>query len=310
MMVAFVDEHRDEFGVEPICNELPMAPSTYYDYKKQPRSARAIRDAMMMTILMAIWVTNRKVYGAHKLWKAAKRAGHDIGRDQTARLMRAMGIQGVSRRRRVFTTRRDPDAARAADLVDRDFTAEAPNQLWVTDLTYVPTRSGMAYVCFITDAFSRMIVGWRVATHMRTEMVLDALEMARRSRGSRRLVGLVAHSDAGSQFTSVRYTERLEEIGATPSIGTVADSYDNALAETVNGLYKAELVYGPDAGRWDDVDQLELETLAWVHWYNHDRLHSHCRDIPPIEYEEAHYAQLATTSNTGNQQAESPANPG
>ena len=308
--MAFVDEHRDEFGVEPICNELPMAPSTYYDYKRQPLSARAIRDAMMMTILMAIWVTNRKVYGAHKLWKAAKRAGHEIGRDQTARLMRTMGIRGVSRRRRVFTTRRDPDATRAEDLVDRDFTAEAPNQLWVTDLTYVPTRSGMAYVCFITDAFSRMIVGWRVATHMRTEMVIDALEMARRSRGSRRLGGLVAHSDAGSQFTSVRYTERLDEIGATPSIGTVADSYDNALAETVNGLYKAELVYGPDAGRWDDVDQLELETLAWVHWYNHDRLHSHCRDIPPFEYEEAHYAQLATTSNTGNQQAESPANPG
>mgnify|MGYP001827375022 CR=1 FL=1 len=187
--MAFVDEHRDEFGVEPICNELPMAPSTYYDYKRQPLSARAIRDAMMMTILMAIWVTNRKVYGAHKLWKAAKRAGHEIGRDQTARLMRTMGIRGVSRRRRVFTTRRDPDATRAEDLVDRDFTAEAPNQLWVTDLTYVPTRSGMAYVCFITDAFSRMIVGWRVATHMRTEMVIDALEMARRSRGSRRLGG-------------------------------------------------------------------------------------------------------------------------
>ena len=160
-------------------------------------SARAVRDAMLMPILLALWVANRKVYGAQKLWKAAKRAGHDIGRDQVVRLMRELGIEGVTRqRKKVFTTRSDPDAWRAPDLVDRDFTASAPNLLWVTDLTYVPTRSGMAYVCFIVDAFSRMIVGWRVASNMKTEMVLDALEMARRSRGSRRLVGLVAHSDA------------------------------------------------------------------------------------------------------------------
>jgi putative transposase len=301
-MVQFVDDNRGEFGVEPICRELQLAPSTYYHHKQGRLSARAIRDQLMMTVLLALWVANRKVYGAHKLWKAAKRAGHDIGRDQVARLMRAMDIKGVSRRRKpVFTTRSDPDATRAGDLVNRDFTASAPNQLWVTDLTYVPTRSGMAYVCFITDVFSRMIVGWRVATHMRTVMVLDALEMARRSRGDRRLVGLVAHSDAGSQYTSVRYTERLEEIGATPSIGTVADSYDNALAETVNGLYKAELVYGPDTTGWDDVDQLELATLSWVHWYNHQRLHSHCNDTPPDEYEEAYYTQLAATTPIGNQ---------
>ncbi len=201
MIVDYIDGHREEFGVEPICRTLQMAPSTYYAAKRRQvaPSARALRDAVMMQVLAVLWVANRKVYGAHKLWKAARRGGHDIGRDQVARLMRELGIQGVCRRRKVFTTRCDPDAVRARDLVKRNFTATAPNQLWVTDLTYVPTRSGMAYVCFIVGAFSRRIVGWRVAANMRTEMVLDALEMARRARGGRRLVGLVAHSDAGSQ---------------------------------------------------------------------------------------------------------------
>jgi putative transposase len=256
-----------------------------------------------MQALMVLWVANRKVYGAHKLWKAARRAGHDIGRDQVARLMRELGIEGISRRRKkVFTTVADPDALRAPDLVNRNFTADRPDALWVTDLTYVPTRSGMAYVCFIVDAFSRRIVGWRVASNMRTDMVLDALEMARRSRGSRRLIGLVTHSDAGSQFTSVRFTERLDEIGARPSIGTVADSYDNALAETTNGLYKTECVYGPDASGWDGVDELELATLSWVHWFNEQRLHSHCDDVPPAEFEAAFYAaQQADQPLVGNQ---------
>lgn len=300
MIIAYIDAYRDEFGVEPICGVLTehgckIAPSTYHASKTRPASARAIRDAAMMQVLMVLWVANKKVYGAHKLWKAARRAGHDIGRDQVARLMRELDIHGVSRRRKkVFTTIADPDATRAPDLVDRNFTADRPDALWVTDLTYVPTRSGMAYVCFIVDAFSRRIVGWTVASNMRTQMVLDALEMARRSRGSKRLVGLVAHSDAGSQFTSVRFTERLDEIGARPSIGTVADSYDNALAETTNGLYKTECVYGPDATGWDDVDHLELETLSWVHWFNHDRLHSHCDDIPPAEFEAAFYADQQT----------------
>jgi putative transposase len=225
VIVEFIDANRD-LGVEPICRVLQVAPSSYYAAKKrelQP-SARAVRDAVMMQVLMVLWVTNRKVYGAHKLWKAARRAGHDIGRDQVARLMRELDIHGVSRRRKpVFTTRADPDAVRAPDLVNRNFSADRPDALWVTDLTYVPTRAGMAYVCFIVDAFSRRIVGWRVAANMRTDMVLDALEMARRSRGGRRLIGLVTHSDAGSQFTSVRFTERLDEIGARPSIGTVAD---------------------------------------------------------------------------------------
>ena len=296
MIVGFIDENRHELGVEPVCKVLQVAPSTYYAAKRRERqpSARAVRDAVMMQVLMALGVANRKVYGVDKLWKAARRAGHDLGRDQVARLMRAMAICGVTRRRKVFTTRRDPEGLRAADLVNRNFTADRPNALWVTDLTYVPTRSGMAYVCFIVDAFSRMIVGWRVASHMRTDMVLDALEMARARRGARRLVGLVAHSDAGSQFTSVRFTERLEEIGATPSIGTVADSYDNALAETTNGLYKAECVYGPDAAGWDDVEHLELATLSWVAWFNETRLHGHCGDVPPAEFEAAFYAAHQT----------------
>jgi transposase InsO family protein len=245
----------------------------------------------LKNVLFVLWVTNRKVYGAHKLWKAAHRAGHDVGRDQVVRLMRELGIRGVSRcRKRVFTTRSDPEAGRPPDLVKRDFSAAQPNGLWVTDLTYVPTKTGMAYVCFITDAFSRMIVGWRVAAHMRTDMVLDALEMARCSRRAGRLVGLVTHSDAGSQFTSVRFTERLDEIGATPSIGTVADSYDNALAEAINGLYKTECVYGPDTDGWEDVSHLELATLSWVHWFNEERLHGYCGDIPPAEFEAAFYA--------------------
>jgi len=311
VIVDYIDEHRDEFGVESICKVLSghgckIAPSTYYAAKKRELapSARALRDAVMMQILMVLWVSNRKVYGAHKLWKAAQRAGHDVGRDQVARLMHSMGIEGISRRRRkVFTTVRDPDGLRAPDLVNRNFTADRPDALWVTDLTYVPTRTGMAYVCFIVDAFSRRIVGWRVAAHMRTDMVLDALEMARRSRGNRRLIGLVTHSDAGSQFTSVRFTERLDEIGARPSIGTIADSYDNALAETTNGLYKTECVFGPDAPRpWDDVDELELATLSWVHWFNEHRLHSHCGDIPPAEFEAAFYAaQQAAPTGVGNQ---------
>jgi putative transposase len=306
VIVGFVDGHRDEFGIEPICRALQIAPSTYYAARRRQiaPSVRAIRDAVMMPVLMVLWVANRKVYGAHKLWIAARKAGHDIGRDQVARLMRAMAIEGVSRQRRtVFTTRPDPDATRAPDLVNRNFTAARPDALWVTDLTYVPTRTGMAYVCFIVDAFSRRIVGWRVAANMRTEMVLDALEMARRSRGGRRLVGLVAHSDAGSQFTSVRFTERLDEIGARPSIGTVADSFDNALAETTNGLYKTECVHGPDAPRpWDDVDELELATLTWVHWFNEQRLHSHCGYTSPAEFEAAFYAAQQTDPlGVGNQ---------
>ena len=300
VIVGFIDEHREELGVEPVCRDLQVAPSTYYAAKKRPPSARAVRDAVMLPILLALWKTNYSVYGAHKLWKAARRAGHDIGRDQVARLMRELGIRGVKRGRRVITTRRDDMAARSPDLVKRNFTATGPNQLWVTDLTYVPTWSGVAYTCFIVDAFSRMIVGWRVASTMRTEMVLDALEMARWSRGAR-LEGLVAHSDAGSQFTSIRFGERLAEIGAVPSIGTVGDSYDNALAEAVNALYKTELIRGPAQGPWKTVEDVELATLGWVHWHNNDRLHGYLNDVPPSEFEAAYAAQQTDQQLVGIQ---------
>ena len=287
-------------GSTPICKMLDVATSSYYSARSRPPSARAIRDAVMMPILLALWQANYSVYGAHKLWKAAGRAGHDIGRDQVARLMRELGIRGVKRSRRVRTTRPVEGAERPPDLVERDFTADRPNQLWVTDLTYVPTWSGVAYVCFIIDAFSRRIVGWRVASHMRTEMVLDALEMARWARGAE-LEGLVAHSDAGSQYTSIRYGERLAEIGAQPSIGSVGDSYDNALAESVNSLYKTELIRGPDQGPWRTVEDVELATLGWVHWWNTERLHGYLDDRPPIEAETAYHAQHTNQTLVGNQ---------
>lgn len=265
-------------------HDCPIAPSTFYAAKRRPLPARAISDVTMTAIMLVIFTRNYSVYGAHKLWKAMRRAGHDIGRDQVARLMRQAGIRGIRRGKQVITTRADPDSSRATDLVKRQFTAEAPNRLWVLDLTYVSTWEGMAYVCFIVDAFSRMIVGWRVAGHMRTTMVLDAMEMAAWKRGAT-LEGLVVHSDAGSQFTSIRFTERVEEIGARPSIGTVADSYDNALAETVNGLYKTELTRR--RGPWKQLETLELATAEWVLWFNTERLHGTLGDIPPVEYEQA-----------------------
>ncbi len=301
MIVRYIDEHRDEFGVEPICQVLQVAPSTYYAAKSRPASSRQVRDAVMIPTLVALWEANYRVYGAHKLWKAARRAGHDIGRDQVARLMRQAGIEGIRRRKKVRTTRRDDQAVRHPDLVGRDFTAPAPNRLWVTDLTYVPTWAGMAYVCFIVDVYSRMIVGWRVASNMRTDMVLDAIEMARWSRGAR-IDGLRCHSDAGAQFTSVRYGERLAEIGAVPSIGSVGDSFDNALAETVNGLYKTELIRGPHQAPCRSVEDVELATLSWVHWHNTERLHSYLADVPPTEFEAAFYAaQQADPIRVGNQ---------
>jgi putative transposase len=302
MMVDYIDAHRDVFGVEPICRVLSaagcqVAPSTYYAAKVRPLSTRRLRHEALMPILLALWTANYSVYGARKLWKAARRAGHDIGRDQVARLMGELDIHGARRGRRVRTTRTDSSAVRHPDLVDRDFTASEPNQLWVTDLTYVPTWSGVAYVCVIVDAFSRMIVGWRVATHMRTDMVLDALDMACWQRGTC-LEGLVAHSDAGSQFTSIRYGERLAELGAVPSIGSVGDSFDNALAETVVGLYKTELIRGPTHGPWRTVDDVELATLGWVHWHNTTRLHSYLADVPPAEFEGAFYAAQHTDHET------------
>lgn len=298
MMVAYIDAHRDEFGAEPICEVLQFAPSTYYAAKKRLPSMRALRDAVLLPLILSLWTANYEVYGVRKIWKALARAGETVGRDQVARLMRQLGIQGARRGRKVRTTRPDRQAGRHPDLVDRQFVADRPNALWVTDLTYVATWSGMVYVCFIIDAFSRMIVGWRAATHMRTETVLDALEMARWSRGTT-LEGLVCHSDAGSQFTSIRYGERLAEIGAMPSIGSIGDSYDNALAETVHGLYKTELIRR--RGPWRAVDDLELATLGWVHWFNNQRLHGTLGDIPPAEFEAAYHHQQDTNRPVGIQ---------
>jgi putative transposase len=315
--VEFIDANRDDvvegvrLGVEPIVTVLrdagvAVAPSSYYAHKTRPPSKRARRDEELVVELARIWVDNYRVYGVRKLHKAALRAGLEIGRDQCRRLMRQAGLRGVTRAKTVRTTRPDPAAARHPDLVRRDFTASCPNQLWVTDLTYVPTWAGVAYVCFITDVHSRMIVGWRVAGHMRTDMVLDAIEMARWNRGLHH-TSLRCHSDAGSQFTSIRYGERLAEIGATPSIGTVGDSYDNALAESVNGYYKAELIRGPARqGPWKTVEDVELATLGWVFWHNTSRLHSHLGDLPPTEYEQAYYAaQQSDPEDIGIQTAES-----
>jgi transposase InsO family protein len=297
--VAFIDANKDDLvdgrrlGVEPICKVLQVALSTYYAAKDRAPSPRARRDAQLVPRLVELWKANYQVYGSRKLWKAARRAGIAIGRDQTARLMRQAGIQGARRAKRVRTTRPDRNAGRHPDLVNREFVADEPNQLWVTDLTFVATWAGVAYVCFIVDAFSRMIVGWRVAGHMRTPMVLDAIEMARWARGTHHQ-DLRCHSDAGSQFTSIRYGERLAEIGATPSIGTVGDSFDNALAETVNGYYKAELIRGPArTGPWKTIEEVELATLGWVHWHNHQRLHGYLGDLPPAEFEAQHITQTA-----------------
>jgi putative transposase len=279
---------------------VSVAPSTYYDAKTRPPSARACRDAVLGPALRQLWEDNYRVYGARKLWKAARRASHDVGRDQVSRHMRAAGMIGARRGRRVRTTKPDATAARHPDLVRRKFTAPAPNQLWVSDLTFVPTWAGVAYVCFIVDAYSRMIVGWRVASHMRTTMVLDAVEMARWSRGNM-LPGLISHSDAGSQFTSIRYGERLAEIGAIPSIGSIGDSFDNALAETANGYYKSELIYGPArSGPWKTVEDVEVATLGWVHWHNTGRLHGYLGDIPPAEFEAAFYDNRTVACYAGN----------
>jgi len=289
-MVRFIDENRVELGVEPICKALQVAPSTYYAHKSRPPSPRAVRDAVLVAVLTTLWTTNYKVYGVRKLWRAAQRAGHDVGRDQVARLMKLAGIEGLRKGKNHRTTRPDPGQPRHPDLVHRSFGADAPNRLWVTDITYVPTWAGFAYACFITDAFSRMIVGWRVAAHMRTDMVLDALEMAAWRRGNI-LEGLIAHSDAGSQFTSLRYGERLTELGAVPSIGSVGDAYDNALAEAVNNAYKSELIRGPGQGPWRTVEDVELATLSWVHWFNTQRLHEHLGYRTPEEVEAAYAAR-------------------
>jgi putative transposase len=288
--VSFIDTHRDQFGVEPICKALKIAPSTYYAHKRRPPSARAVSDAGLKVEIKRVWDDNFQVYGARKIWRQLGREGIAAGRDRVARLMRELGIHGVVRgTRRRTTTPAEPDQ-RPADLVNRQFTAPAPNRLWVADLTYVATWAGYCYTAFIIDAYSRAIVGWRVARTLRAELALDALEMAIWARQGAGLDQLVHHSDRGGQYLSVRYTQRLADEGAVGSVGSKGDSFDNALAEAVNSLYKAELIgrHGP----WRTAEQVELATLAWVQWWNQRRLHGALDHIPPAEHEALYYRQL------------------
>jgi putative transposase len=283
-MTRYIDEYKDEFGVEPICTTLQVAPSTYYAAKCRPPSARALGDAALKPELRRVHEENFGVYGARKLWRQLLREGIRVGRDRVIRLMRELGLRGVVRGKPKRTTIPAELAARPGDLVERRFSAVAPNRLWVADLTYVRTWSGFCYVAFIIDAYSRRIVGWRVSTSLRTDLALDALEMALWARRHDDLDGLIHHSDRGVQYLAIRYTERLAEAGAVGSVGSKGDSYDNALAESVNGLYKTELIWR--RGPWRTAGDVELATLAWVDWWNHRRLHGACGDVPPAQFEQ------------------------
>ncbi len=295
MMVAFVDQERAAYGVEPICAQLPIAPATYYEAKaraadptRQP--VRVQRDTELRDEIQRVWDANHQVYGPRKVWRQLRRDGITVARCTIERLMRAMGLQGAIRGRTFKTTIPDEAAARPADLVQRSFTATRPNQLWVADLTYVATWSGFVFVAFVIDVFARRIVGWRVATSLATDLALDALEQALYARPERD--GLVHHSDRGTQYLSIRYTERLATAGIAPSVGSVGDSYDNALAESVIGLYKTEVINR--RGPWRHVETVEYATLAWVDWFNHRRLLEPIGYVPPVEYEAAYYRAQET----------------
>ena len=300
MVVAFIDDHSDRFGVAPICRVLsghgvPIAPSTYHAFKSQPASARSLRDAELVVEIERVFFDRSKgrgISGARKIWRLLRREGIEVGRGRVERLMRSQGLRGIRRGKQFVTTRPDPGAERPPDHVNRDFHAHAPNELWVVDFTYVPTWSGMAFTAFVTDVFSRRIVGWRTNNRMPTELPLDALEMALwvRDRAGQPVDGVIHHSDAGSQYTAIRYAERLADVGAVASIGTVGDSFDNALAETVIGLYKNERV--KIDGPFRTADELELATLSWVHWFNENRLHSALDYLTPLEFEEKYYREM------------------
>lgn len=293
------------WGVEPICQALEIAPSSFYSAKSRPLSARAERDAELRPKLRALWKRNYSVYGRRKLWKAARRAGWDVGRDQVARLMRLEGIRGATRAKKRFTTKADPAALRAPDLVKRQFRASRPDALWVADFTYCSTWSGIVYVAFVIDVFSRRIVGWKAARSMATSLVLDALNMAAWTRRGVSIDGVVCHNDAGAQYTSIAYTDRLDEIGAAPSIGTIGDSFDNAMAETTIGLFKTELHRNPAAiadngGPWKGLDDLEIATCGWVAWFNDERLHGELDDHTPAEIEAAYHRDRPNEPNQEN----------
>ena len=298
--MEFIDAHRDRFGVAPICRVLSehgctIAPRTYYAFKTRPASARAIRDSELRVEIRRVHFASRGgLYGVRKVWHQLANEGIIVGRERVARLMRAEGLQGVRRGKRVRTTIADDTAARPADLVDRKFVAERPNQLWIVDFTYVSTWAGFVYVAFAIDVFSRMIVGWRADRSMTTDLPLDALDMALWHRGRRgqSVRGVVHHSDAGSQYTSIAYTDRLAEAGALASIGSVGDSYDNAMAESVIGLFKTELVRWE--GPWHGLDDLELAVLGWVDWFNHTRLYEALGYQTPAAVEAEYYRSIQT----------------
>ena len=296
-MTAFVDEHRESFGVEPICEQLPIAPSTYYEHKRRQKdpgrcSVRSRRDTELGKVIRRVWEENYGVYGARKVWRQLHRQGVTVARCTVERLMRSEGLKGVVRGKRQRTTVSDGNAHRPADLVDRRFTATAPNRLWLADITYVPTWSGFVYATFVIDAYSRFIVGWRTATTLRTELALDALEQALWARKPDP-DQLIHHSDHGGQYLSIRYTNRLAEADISPSVGSVGDSYDNALAESVIGLYKTELIR--NKGPWRDLDHVEYATLEYIDWFNHRRLLEPIGNIPPAEKETNHYSQPTPT---------------
>jgi putative transposase len=281
--VALIDAHRDRWGVEPICQVLEVAPSTYYAATSRPSSARRLRDEELKVEIARVHTENFGVYGVEKIWRQLNREGVRVGRDRVARLMRELNLEGAVRGKRKRTTVAGELDERPSDLVDRNFRAPAPNRLWVADLSYVSTWSGFVYVAFIIDAFSRSVVGWRVSDSLHAELALDALEMALWARGNQQLEGLVHHSDRGGQYLAVRYTERLAEAGAVRSVGSRGDSYDNALAETVVGLYKTELIRR--RGPWRTLEHLELATAEWVDWWNQRRLHGAIDNLPPAEFE-------------------------
>jgi len=292
-MVSFISDHRAEYGVEPICANLPIAPSTFYEHKAREADPdrlpdRAKRDLELSVDIQRVWEENFQVYGARKVWRQMNREDIEVARCTVERLMKHLGIEGARRGRSCRTTIPDNAAERPADLVQRQFVADRPNQLWVADITFVATWSGFVYVAFVTDVFARRIVGWRVARTMRTDLVLDALEQALWARGGAQ--GVIHHSDRGSQYLSIRYTERLAEAGLESSVGSVGDSYDNALAETINGLYKTEVIH--KRGPWRTVDEVEYATLEWVDWFNNRRLLEPIGNIPPAELEMAYYHQL------------------
>ena len=302
-MGTFIDDHREKFGVEPICGVLPIAPSLYYEHKAwerdpERRPARARRDEGLCEHIGRVWRENKEVYGPRKVWKQLKREGHVVARCTVARLMRGLGLQGVVRGRRFkVTTIPDAAAMRPADLVTRQFTATRPNQLWVADLTYVATWRGFVYVAFVIDVFSRRIVGWRASSSLRSDLALDALEQALYDRPTAKSERLVHHSDRGVQYLSIRYTERLAEAGIEPSVGSRGDSYDNAMAESVIGLFKAEVIHR--LGPWKGVEDVEFATLDWVAWFNGSRLLEPLGYVPPIEFEEAYYRQNGVPPENG-----------